>query len=127
MSLQLRQIAFTVAFLILTQLSLVAHADECGDGLKTQIAASDSATLLNELVKLAASGDKGPQFAQSFANYRQASGLSDQDIHEAIALQVTLQQAEANSKRPGEGLMIDIDEQEAQAAFAYAKEKALVM
>lgn len=107
-----------------------AAATDCKSGLTTTQAGSESVNpvdLLNELVNLAASGEKGPRYDEALEKYRQASGLSLEDIQEAIAMQVTLLNAEANSRRPGEGLLTEDDEKEANAAFEYSHSKGLLM
>lgn len=101
----------------------VAVEKSCKDGLTQQV--SDAASLLNELVQLAASGEKSAKFEELFKAYRTASGLSDADIHEAISMQVQLLQAEAN--RPGEGLLTEEDEKEAVEAYRFARQNTLAL
>lgn len=97
----------------------------CAPGLAQQV--TDAPALLNELVQLAVRGEKGEKFEHLFAAYQKASGLSAEDIHEAITLQVQLLQAEANTELPGEGPITEQAEAEAKAAYQFARQNGLTM
>lgn len=111
-------VQFLILFMSLTALTAIspfAHANPACEALLDPALKAQ----LEELVGLAAKGEISSRYQELLEAYSKATGLSASDVKEAVAMQAELRAAQVAGNATDESL--------AEQAYAYAREKVLVL